>query len=177
MGTWNSRGLRGSTLEDLINRTNDSYREKKLALIQKVPTPITPISIDKQSRHITLAYFEQKSTVDYIGAVQGIPVCFDAKECAVKTFPLQNIHPHQIAFMKEFEEQGGISFIILSFTSLNETYYLPFRDICRFWRRMKEGGRKSFTYEEVDKDWQIRSYRDMFVHYLEQIQMDLERRD
>ncbi|MGI5946598.1 MAG: Holliday junction resolvase RecU [Lachnospiraceae bacterium] len=177
MGTWNSRGLRGSTLEDLINHTNDSYREKKLALIQKVPTPITPISIDKQSRHITLAYFEQKSTVDYIGAVQGIPVCFDAKECAVKTFPLQNIHPHQIAFMKEFEEQGGISFIILSFTALNETYYLPFRDVYRFWRRMEEGGRKSFTYDEVDKAWQIRSHRDMFVHYLEQIQMDLERRD
>ena len=27
-----------------------------LALIQKVPTPITPINIDKESRHITLAY-------------------------------------------------------------------------------------------------------------------------
>lgn len=177
MGTWNSRGLRGSDLEDLINRTNDSYREKKLALIQKVPTPITPISIDKESRHITLAYFEQKSTVDYIGAVQGIPVCFDAKECRVKTFPLQNIHSHQIAFMKEFEEQGGISFIILSFTALNEIYYLPFQEVYRFWKRMEEGGRKSFTYDELDKSWQIRSYRDMFVHYLEQIQMDLERRD
>lgn len=177
MGTWNSRGLRGSDLEDLINRTNDSYREKKLALIQKVPTPITPISIDKESRHITLAYFEQKSTVDYIGAVQGIPVCFDAKECRVKTFPLQNIHSHQIAFMKEFEEQGGISFIILSFTALNEIYYLPFQEVYRFWKRMEEGGRKSFTYDELDKSWQIRSYRDMFVHYLEQIQMDLKRRD
>ena len=87
MGTWKTRGLRGSTLEDLINRTNDSYREKKLALIQKIPTPITPIEIDKKSRHITLAYFDMKSTVDYIGAVQGIPVCFDAKECAVRTFP------------------------------------------------------------------------------------------
>ena len=145
MGTWNSRGLRGSTLEDLINRTNDSYREKKLALIQKVPTPITPVSIDKESRHITLAYFEQKSTVDYIGAVQGIPICFDAKECAVKTFPLQNIHPHQISFMKEFEEQGGICFIILSFTSFNEIYYLPFDQVYRFWKRMEEGGRKSFN--------------------------------
>lgn len=122
MGTWNTRGLRGSTLEDFINRSNDSYREKKLALIQKVPTPITPISIDKESRHITLAYFDQKSTVDYIGAVQGIPVCFDAKECAVETFPLHNIHPHQIAFMREFEEQGGISFIILSYTVKNEVY-------------------------------------------------------
>ena len=71
MGTWNSRGLRGSALEELINRSNEQYREKGLALIQKVPTPITPIRIDKESRHITLAYFEQKSTVDYIGVVQG----------------------------------------------------------------------------------------------------------
>ena len=120
MGTWKSRGLRGSTLEDMINHTNEIYREKKLALIQKIPTPITPITIEKSTRHITLAYFDQKSTVDYIGAVQGIPVCFDAKECAVKTFPLQNVHEHQIRFMKEFEEQGGIAFIILHFTALDE---------------------------------------------------------
>ena len=96
MATWSSRGLRGSTLEDLINHTNEKYREHKLALIQKIPTPITPVQIDKESRHITLAYFDQKSTVDYIGAVQGIPVCFDAKECAQDTFSLQNIHAHQV---------------------------------------------------------------------------------
>ena len=145
MGTWKTRGLRGSTLEDLINHTNESYREKKLALIQKIPTPITPIEIDKSSRHITLAYFDQKSTVDYIGAVQGIPVCFDAKECAVKTFPLQNIHPHQIKFMEEFEQQGGISFIIIHYTALDEMYYVPFTDVKKFRDRMEAGGRKSFT--------------------------------
>lgn len=106
MGTWKTRGLRGSTLEELINRTNDVYREKNLALIQKIPTPITPIEIDKASRHITLAYFDTKSTVDYIGVVQSIPVCFDAKECAVSTFPLQNLHPHQVAFIINFLEGG-----------------------------------------------------------------------
>ena len=67
MATWNSRGLRGSTLEDLVNRTNEQYAERKLALIQKIPTPITPVRMDKENRHITLAYFEQRSTVDYIG--------------------------------------------------------------------------------------------------------------
>ncbi|MFT4105887.1 MAG: Holliday junction resolvase RecU [Lacrimispora sp.] len=177
MGTWNTRGLRGSTLEELINRSNESYREKGLALIQKIPTPITPISIDKENRHITLAYFEQKSTVDYIGAVQGIPICFDAKECSASTFPLQNIHPHQVDFMEEFERQGGISFIIVSYTQKNEVYYLPFDRLKKFWKRMEEGGRKSFTYEEVDKDWEIRSHRDIFIHYLEMIQKDLDRRD
>ena len=88
MGTWNSRGLRGSTLEDMVNRTNEWYLEKNLALMQKIPTPITPVRMDKEHRQITLAYFDQRSTIDYIGAVQGIPVCFDAKECNTDTFPL-----------------------------------------------------------------------------------------
>jgi hypothetical protein len=60
MGTWTTRGLRGSTLEEMINRTNEKYREKKLALVQKIPTPITPIHINKETSQITLAYFEQK---------------------------------------------------------------------------------------------------------------------
>ena len=33
MATWNSRGLRGSTLEDLINRTNEHYLAHGLALM------------------------------------------------------------------------------------------------------------------------------------------------
>ena len=120
MPTWNSRGLRGSALEEMINYTNEQYLMKKLALIQKIPTPIKPIQIEKETRHITLAYFDQKSTVDYIGAVQGIPVCFDAKESAVSAFPLQNIHEHQIQFMKNFEQQDGIAFIILYYSHLRQ---------------------------------------------------------
>ena len=177
MPTWKSRGLRGSVFEDEINRTNEKYKEQKLALMQKVPTPITPMKIDSENRHITLAYFEQKSTVDYIGLVQGIPICFDAKECAKDLWPLQNLHPHQVKFMQEFEEQGGISFIILSFTGRNETFYIPFRDIRYFWERMENGGKKSFNYDELDHNYAIRSLKDMFVHYLEPLQRDLDERD
>ena len=177
MGTWNSRGLRGSTLEDMINMTNINYREKNLALIQKIPTPITPVRIDQESRHITLAYFDKQSTVDYIGTVQGIPICFDAKECAVKTFPMMNIHEHQIKFMEDFEKQGGISFIILFFTSLNETYYIPFQDIKRFYERSISGGRKSFTYDEIDKSYRIHASKGVPVHYLDALQKDIMSRD
>lgn len=177
MGTWSTRGLRGSTLEDMINMTNENYREKKLALIQKIPTPITPVKIDQSTRHITLAYFEKQSTVDYIGAVQQIPVCFDAKECAAKTFPMMNIHEHQVKFMEDFERQGGISFIILFFTQLNETYYIPFRDIKKFYDRSMQGGRKSFTYDEIDKTYLLKSAPGAMIHYLEGIQKDLNSRE
>ena len=177
MATWNSRGLRGSTLEDMINRTNEQYMEQGLALIQKIPTPITPINIDKESRHITLAYFDQKSTVDYIGAVQGIPVCFDAKECAVDTFSLQNIHEHQMLFMQRFEKQGGISFLIIMYTHKNEIYYVPFDHVLSFWNRAKGGGRKSFRFEEIDQSFKIRQNHGVLVPYLEALQRDLDRRD
>lgn len=177
MGTWNSRGLRGSTLEDLINLTNERYLESGLALIQKIPTPITPIAIDKESRHITLAYFEQKSTVDYIGVVQGIPVCFDAKECAADTFTLQNIHEHQVEFMKQFEKQGGIAFFIIYYTHKNLYYYLPYEMLNFFWERAVCGGRKSFRFEELNPEYILPKKNGIFVPYLDMLQKDLEDRE
>lgn len=177
MATWNSRGLRGSTLEEFINRTNEQYREKGLALIQKIPTPITPVRMDKESRHITLAYFDQRSTVDYIGAIQGIPVCFDAKECTVDTFPLANIHPHQVRFMTDFEKQGGLAFFLLFFSTQDLFYYLPLRDLMVFWKRMEEGGRKSFRREELDEAFYLPKKSGYLVPYLEGVQLDLQKRE
>ncbi len=177
MATWNSRGLRGSTLEDLINRTNEKYLENGLALIQKIPTPITPINIDKEKRHITLAYFEQKSTVDYIGAVQGIPVCFDAKECAVDTFSLQNIHDHQVEFMVNFEKQGGIAFLIIYYSHKDLFYYLNLKQLLVFWERAKGGGRKSFRFDELDSKFEMPKKHGVLVPYLEMLNLDLEQRE
>ncbi len=177
MATWNSRGLRGSALEDLVNRTNEVYAANALALIQKVPTPITPINIDKKTRHITLAYFDQKSTVDYIGAVQGIPVCFDAKECHTDTFPLQNIHTHQVEFMRQFEQQQGIAFFLIHYTRRDIFYYLPFLDLLVFWERMEQGGRKSFRIEELKEEYFFSMGRGgVFVPYLQALQIDLDSR-
>ena len=177
MATWNSRGLRGSTLEEFINHTNTRYSEMGLALIQKIPTPITPVRIDKEHRHITLAYFDKISTVDYIGAVQGIPVCFDAKECAVDTFSLQNIHPHQVEFMQKFEQQGGISFLLIYFTAREELYYMQYRQIRRFWDRAEDGGRKSFRLDELEPGWFMKLQNGFFIPYLDYIQKDLDTRD
>ena len=157
MGTWNSRGLRGSTLEDMVNRTNEWYLEKNLALMQKIPTPITPVRMDKEHRQITLAYFDQRSTIDYIGAVQGIPVCFDAKECVAETFPLQNIHEHQVEFMKNFEKQQGIAFVLIYYSSRNILYYMRF--------------------EELDERFFMKFFHGCYVPYLDALNLDLELRD
>ena len=176
MATWNSRGLRGSALEEFVNQTNDRYSEMGLALIQKIPTPITPIKIDKEQRHITLAYFDKASTVDYIGAVQGIPVCFDAKECKTDTFPLQNVHDHQVEFMEKFEKQDGVAFLLIHFTNRDTVYYMKFDELKVFWDRALNGGRKSIRFEELDNEYFLEIQKGFFIPYLDRIQKDLDRR-
>lgn len=177
MATWNSRGLRGSALEELINQTNELYRQKKLGLVQKIPTPITPVSFDRERAVITKAYFEKDSTVDYIGVVQGVPICFDAKECAKDTFTLRNIHEHQVSFMEEFEQQKGISFLIIMFSARDEYYYMRFSELKRYLDRVKnEGHANNFKYEELDPNYFLKAESGAAIHYLKGLSKDLSER-
>lgn len=174
MGYWNTRGLRGSALEDLINFTNEFYRQKRLALFQKIPTPITPVEVDNKKRTITLAYFGQQSTVDYMGVVQGIPVCFDAKETSLKSLPIQNIHPHQIQFMKDFQKQKGISFLLVHFSAIDRFYFLPFETLEQYWIASQKGGRKSIPFNAFEQKYCIMQ-KNGILQYLEAINTYLSR--
>ena len=172
MGYW-KRGLRGSGFEQLINLTNDVYKKKNLAIIQKVPTPITPVKFDKESKYITLAYFEQKSTVDYIGVAQGVPICFDVKETKQKSFPIQNIHIHQIDFMESYTQQRGLAFILVNFIIYNEYFVLPFDELKNYWLKAKNGGRKSIPYDSFNKNMLVPK-QGIYLNYLETIGKLLE---
>ena len=169
------QGLRGSAFEAAINKTIELYRTKKIALIQKIPTPITPVKLDKNSSQIKLAYFEKKSTVDYIGVVQEIPVCFDAKECQTDVFPLRNIHEHQYKFMTEFEEQGGVSFILIEFTNKNLVYYMTHKELTKFIKRSKNG-LKRFNITELKDDFFIDISNKLTVPFIDKLQLDINER-
>lgn len=164
-------------LEETLNLTNERYRQKGLALVQKIPTSIIPLEIDSKTRRITQAYFEKKSTVDYIGNVQGVPICFDAKECTVSNFPLHNVHEHQMVYMEDFEKQQGISFFIIYFAKTDEYYYVPYRDMRVFWERAKDGGKQSFRIDELDKNYRVSMSNQVYLHYLDALSRDLESRD
>lgn len=174
MAYWNSRGLRGSALEEIINFTNEFYRKKGLALFQKIPTPITPVQVDNEKRAITLAYFEKESTVDYIGVVQGIPVCFDAKETAQNFLPLRNIHEHQLLFMEDFRRQGGLAFLLVSFTARGEYFLFPVEQLRKYWDEACQGGRKSVPYEAFSREYEIEQRGGGLLPYLEAVARYLE---
>ena len=127
---------RGMTLESEINISNEYYREINKAFIYKKPTPIKITKVDYPSRDkavIKEAFFTIPSTTDYNGLYRGKYIDFEAKETKSKTaFSLTNIHPHQIKHLENIDCNGGISFLIVRFTVLNETYLLPTRKLMQF---------------------------------------------
>lgn len=174
MAYWNSRGLRGSTLEEFVNITNEEYGKKNLAVIQKIPTSVKAIELDQSKGIITKAYFEQKSTVDYMGNVQGIPVCFDVKETGKQSLPISNIHPHQMEFMENFERQNGVSFIIVYFSCKDRYFYIPYKILKKYWDKAQNGGRKSIPYSMCLEKYEIKRHGLFLVHYLEGLRTYLE---
>lgn len=88
-------------------------------------------------------------------------------------FPLPIYHEHQVEFMRCFEKQDGVAFILISYTHRNEYYYLTFKKLTEFWDRAAEGGRKSFRYEELEPAFFLPEVPGILVPYLNALQLDL----
>ncbi len=126
-------GNRGMTLENDINVTNEYYRLNNIALIYKKPTPIKVIRTNYEKTRIEDAFYEMKSTLDYNGVYNGRYIEFDAKETISKTsFPIANIHKHQLEHIKNVLIHNGIVFLIVRFVTLNETYLIFGNDIINY---------------------------------------------
>lgn len=139
---------RGMDLENLINEACKYYLEHDEAVIYKKPTPIGVVDVDyKNGAVIHKAYFKEPSTLDYNGIYKGKYVEFDVKECASKTsFPLSNIHLHQIKHIENIIRHGGIAFLIIS---INGGYYLfKGSDLLQF---IQNNDRKSIPYSLIQE--------------------------
>ncbi len=124
---------RGLGLENDINLANEYYRINDIAYVYKKPTPIKLVGVDYKSGKIKEAYFETPSTTDYNGIYKGKYIDFEAKETISKTsFSLSNIHKHQIEHLINVKRHGAISFLLVRFTILNETYFLSTENLEHF---------------------------------------------
>lgn len=146
---------RGMNLEEDIDVTNTFYVDTGKAVIHKKPTPVQIVRVHYPKRSaavITEGYFKQASTTDYNGIYKGKHIDFEAKETKSKTsFPLINVHEHQVHHMQSILEHDGICFIIIRFSSLEETYLLPAEHLLSYWNKHLNGGRKSIRYEDITR--------------------------
>ena len=140
-------GNRGMDLKNLINITNEYLLENDIAVIYKKPTPIgvVKVSYELGKQVITRGYFASPSTLDYNGVYKGKYIEFDAKTTEKKTsFPLANIHSHQIEHIKKVINHKGIAFLIIE---MNNLYYLL--DGAILLEFIKDNTRKSIPYEFI----------------------------
>ncbi|WP_353463956.1 Holliday junction resolvase RecU [Mammaliicoccus sciuri] len=149
-------GKRGMRLEEEIDKSNKYFRLENIAVIHKKPTPIQIVDVDypkRQKAVIKEAYFRKPSTTDYNGVYNGYYIDFEAKETKNKTsFPLNNIHDHQVSHMEQVLNQKGICFLLIKFSYHDSVFLLPFRKFMVYWDRYKSGGKKSITLKEIEND-------------------------
>ena len=146
---------RGMALEEELNESNEYYLSRGIAVIHKKPVPIQVVNVKYPARSaavITEAYFRTPSTTDFNGVWNGKYIDFEAKETkSLTSFPLQNIHEHQVDHMKNVQKHGGIVFFIIKFTVLDRYFIVPYARFESFWERMQSGGRKSITISEFEE--------------------------
>jgi len=138
---------RGMNLEGDINLTNKYYIDNNIAFIYKKPTPIqvTRVDYSRNNAVIKEAYFKEPSTTDYNGLYKGKYIDFEAKETdSLTSFPLSNIHKHQIEHIKNIVNNQGIGFLIIRFNKLNKTFLLLGSDLISF---IANNTRKSIPLE------------------------------
>ena len=141
----NTYANRGMTLESDINITNQYYDINDIAIIYKKPTPIKVVNVEYPRAMIKEAYFNEPSTLDYTGVYRGYYLEFDAKETQSKTsFPLSNIHAHQLEHIRKVLKFNGIAYLVVRFVKLDTTYLLMGDDLIAF---IESNDRKSIPVE------------------------------
>ena len=138
---------RGMGLEEDINITNQYYIDNNIAFIYKKPTPIQVTKVDYKNNSMIIkeGFFKEPSTTDYNGLYDGLYIDFEAKETTSKTsFPLANIHKHQINHIRNVINNGGIGFLIVRFTNLDKSFVLMGKDFIEY---IDNNDRKSIPLE------------------------------
>lgn len=163
-----SHANRGAVLERLVDMTNKQYRNKGVADIRKIPTPVKIMSNNKGQ---VTGYTQKGEWVDYVGIHDGRTIVFDAKETTNRTsFPLKNISTHQFELLKSWHEKGARSFLLVSFSKLDEIYLLPFERLQEAWTGYIGSGRKSIPYEDFKLNCElVKGERGYVLHYLKHV--------
>jgi recombination protein U len=158
----------GKYFEDWIDFANQQYKSKGLAVINKIPTPWVvqrKYSPYKKTYEIATAFPEKKSTVDFGGTSQNLSIWFDAKVTKNKTsFPLVNIHKHQIEYLESVREQGGKAFFLIHSEALERTWLIWITQLLDF---IKAETRKSIPFQWLDTHCsQVKSRNGIVLDYL-----------
>lgn len=164
---------RGMSFEYMINESNKYYNLYGKAVIHKKPTPVQIVKVDYPKRSAAVireAYFQQSSTTDYNGVYKGYHIDFEAKETRQASFPLKNVHAHQVEHARNVAKNGGIAFFLISLVKYSEVYFILVNDFIHYWNEMEKGGKKTISRESLQKHGKILELRfNPVIDYLSEV--------
>ena len=141
----------GRYFEEWIEVSNAQYNARGKAVITKIPTPWQvqrKYNPYKKTYEIATAFPVQKSTVDFGGTASKLSLWFEAKTTTNKTsFPLVNIHKHQIDYLRSVDAQGGKAFLLIYSDFMDRTWLLWINQLLDFMATEK---RKSIPFVWLD---------------------------
>lgn len=157
---------KGMGFENEIKIANEQYRQRKIALIQKISTPWKVV---RNGNRIVSAYPEGKSTLDFRGTVAGgISISFDCKESEdERGLPLRYIEPHQIDYIREALEVHEVSFILCYMKTKDKRYLIPGKTVLDYWDAWQSNkGKRGYNVIPVDDMKQVKSRDGILLDYL-----------
>lgn len=141
----------GKNFEEYIELSLLWYEKNGLAVIEKTPEPMRPLSRLENGRFV--ACYEQKAQPDYKGTLKsGRSVVFEAKYTSDIRIGQHCVTDKQAERLEQHERMGAICFILVGFSD-RSVYRVPWNE----WKRMKEiYGKKSLRPIDI-KEFQVPS--------------------
>jgi len=168
-----SHANRGKIFENLIDGTNNQYRNNGFADVRKVHPPVKVLEVTGNE---VKGVLESSTWVDYSGVYKGRSIVFDAKEIHDIRFPLKNLTKKQYELLRSWHLNGAKAFLLICFwikgKNEPEIYLLKFEQLEIAWVSAQQGDSKSIPLQFFrDHCARIRSgiYT---VHYLEAVGVD-----
>jgi len=158
---------RGMGFEREVIIANEIYKNREIALIQKISTPCKVV---RSGKKIVSAYPEEKSTLDFRGTVKGgIPNSFDCKESQdIRGLPLKYIEPNQIDYIRAAIKMGEISFILCYVKPLNKRYLIKGKVVLDYWDNWQANKRKrNINYIPIEDMVEVTSKDGIVLDYLQ----------
>ena len=136
----------GQNFEEYISLSLRWYEKNGLAVIEKTPEPMRPLSRLDNGRFI--ACYETKAQPDYKGTIKGgRSIVFEAKYTSGMRMAQQRVTDKQAERLDWHLQMGAVCFVLVGFGD-NSVYRIPWHER----KRMKEVyGKKSIVPMNVKK--------------------------
>ncbi|WP_129600592.1 Holliday junction resolvase RecU [Anaerophilus nitritogenes] len=158
---------KGMFFEEEVKMANTGYKNRGIALVQKISTPWKVV---RRGRQIVSAFPEEKSTLDFRGTVKdGLSISFDCKEVEKEDrgLPLKYIEPHQIEYMRTAIFMGEITFILCFMKMYNKRYLIPGEKVLQYWDLWQQNkGKRGFNYMPIEQMVEVKSKNGIVLDYL-----------